>query len=320
MDSFLVIQTAFLGDVILATPVISELKRLYPNSKIDVVVRKDAKSLIENHKDVSEVIVFDKSKGKFKALKEVLSKTRLKEYDEIINLQRYFSSGVISMFSKGKRKIGFNKNPLSLHYNKKFKHQIGDGTHEVERNLKLIAHHGAEKKVKPSLYPSDADIEKTIKYKSKDYYCLAPASIWETKQLPVRKWIELGNKLLDTGVVYLIGGPNDEKLCSEINKALDNKAINLAGKLTLMQSAALIKDAKRSFVNDSAPLHISSAMNTPTTAYFCSTIPSFGFGPLADDSNIVESIKALECRPCGIHGKKECPLKHFECGHSITIN
>lgn len=319
MDSFLVIQTAFLGDVILATPVISELKRLYPNAKIDVVVRKEAKSLLENHKDINEVIVFDKTKGKLKALKEVLRKTRVKKYDEIINLQRYFSSGIISMLSRGKRKIGFDKNPLSFHYSKKFKHQIGDGTHEVERNLKLIAHHEADKKVKPSLYPSNSDLEKTANYKSSEYYCLAPASIWKTKQLPEEKWVELGKELLKTGVVYLIGGPNDEKLCASINEKLNNKTINLAGKLTLMESASLIKDAKRSYVNDSAPMHISSAMNTPTTAYFCSTVPSFGFGPLADDSKIIETEKKLDCRPCGIHGKKQCPLKHFECGNSITI-
>ena len=87
-----------------------------------------------------------------------------------------------------------------------------------------------------------------------------------------------------------------------------------------MESAALMQKAKRCLVNDSAPLHIASAMNAPTTAIFCSTVPEFGFGPLAKDSIVVESQKKLECRPCGLHGKNACPESHFDCGFKININ
>jgi heptosyltransferase-2 len=77
-----------------------------------------------------------------------------------------------------------------------------------------------------------------------------------------------------------------------------------------------MRDAAMNFVNDSAPMHFSSAMNAPTTAFYCSTIPEFGFGPLSDRSRIVESNEDLACRPCGLHGKKSCPLGHFKCGES----
>ncbi|MFY7989164.1 MAG: glycosyltransferase family 9 protein, partial [Fluviicola sp.] len=76
-----------------------------------------------------------------------------------------------------------------------------------------------------------------------------------------------------------------------------------------------IANATRCFVNDSGPLHIASAMNTPTTAFFCATIPDFGFGPLADDSEIKEVQENLDCRPCGLHGGKSCPKGHFKCGN-----
>jgi heptosyltransferase-2 len=94
--------------------------------------------------------------------------------------------------------------------------------------------------------------------------------------------------------------------------------MNLAGKLSLLESAALMKDARRNITNDSAPMHLASGVNAKTTAIFCSTVPDFGFGPLSDDSVIIETTKKLECRPCGLHGLKACPEKHFDCAYSIT--
>ena len=74
------------------------------------------------------------------------------------------------------------------------------------------------------------------------------------------------------------------------------------------------------YVNDSAPMHLCSAMNAPCSAVFCSTVPKFGFGPLSEKSFIIQTTEELECRPCGIHGFKECPIKTFECANSIDIS
>ncbi len=95
--------------------------------------------------------------------------------------------------------------------------------------------------------------------------------------------------------------------------------MNLCGKLNILQSAALIRNAKMNYVNDSAPMHIASAMNAPTTAIFCSTIPDFGFGPIASNARIIETKEKLSCRPCGLHGLKRCPEKHFKCSYNIDI-
>ena len=95
--------------------------------------------------------------------------------------------------------------------------------------------------------------------------------------------------------------------------------MNLAGDLNLLQSAGLIEHAKRNYVNDSGPMHLCSAVNAPVTAFYCSTIPAFGFGPLSDDSTINQIKEPLYCRPCGIHGFKSCPEKHFRCGHEIQL-
>ena len=93
----------------------------------------------------------------------------------------------------------------------------------------------------------------------------------------------------------------------------------MAGRLSFLQSAAMMKTAVMNYVNDSAPLHFASAVNAPVTAIFCSTVRAFGFTPLSERSFIVETTSALPCRPCGLHGKKECPLQHFKCGYSIEI-
>lgn len=320
MQRFLIIQTAFLGDVILSTPVISELNRIYPDAKIDVVVRKGNESLLANNPKINQVFVWNKQEGKYKSLFGIIKAIRKFKYDEVITLQRYGNAGLMTLFAKTKSRIGFDKNAFSWMYSKKAPHSLEDGTHEVERNLKLIEHHGAKTLIRPEMYPSDEDREAIVNYTSKKYYCLAPASVWETKRLPTEKWIELIDILLEKGDVKLIGGPTDHDLCASIQIGFPKRVQNLAGKLTLLQSAALMEGAEMNYVNDSGPLHIASAMNAPTRAFFCSTIPQFGFGPLADDSKVIETKKKLDCRPCGFHGHKKCPLVHFDCGHTIEIS
>ena len=313
MNQILIIQTAFLGDVILATPVASELKRLYPNAHIDMLVKKGNESLLANHESLRDVLVLDKSSGKRKEIRRLKKQIRSTRYDLLINLQRFGSSGLIAGWSRAKEIRGFKKNPFSFRYHKKFEHTIGDGTHEVERNLSLIQDLGASTITCPSLYPSDDDFKTVENYASGEYYCLAPASVWFTKQLPENKWLELIDSLPAESSLYLLGGPDDKELCERIKGSREDRHItNLAGKLSLLQSAAIMKKAERSFVNDSGPLHLASSVDAPVTAFFCSTIPDFGFGPLSTDSEILE-VTDLDCRPCGLHGHKSCPKGHFKC-------
>lgn len=319
VQRFLIIQTAFLGDVILSTPIIAELHRIYPEAKIDVIVRKGNESLLANNPKINKVFIWDKKKGKYKSLLKVIKSIRKFRYDEVITLQRYVNAGLMAISAKAKSRVGFDKNAFARVYNTTVPHSLESGMHEVERNLSTVAHHGVKTLVRPELYPSKEDFEQVQIYKTEKYFCLAPASVWETKKLPTGKWIELAESLIDKGKIMLIGGPDDSDLCSEIQKSFPRGVHNLAGKLSLLASAALVKDAEMNYVNDSGPLHICSAMNAPTTAFFCSTVPRFGFGPLAENSRVVETTLDLDCRPCGYHGHKECPLGHFKCGYSIEV-
>lgn len=320
MKRILLIQTAFLGDVILATPVLAELKRLFPTAQIDVLVKKGNEGLLQNNPHLTAVYTFEKNKGKFREIIRLIKLFKKSNYDLAINLHRFGSSGLLTILSGAKEKIGFSKNPFSFGYSKKFDHKIGDGTHEVERNLALIKEYGAVSIRRPELFPGQNHFDKIENYCQEKFYCMAPASVWFTKQLPVEKWIELISLKANEGIIYLIGASQDRMLCDSIIKQVKEKnVINLCGELNLLESAALISKSKRSFVNDSGPLHIASAMNAPVTAFFCSTIPDFGFGPLSEDATILQTKENLSCRPCGLHGHKECPEGHFKCGFGIEI-
>ena len=319
---FLVIQTAFIGDVILATAVLEKLHEHHPEASIDIIVRKGNEGLLKNHPFIQEVIVWDKKQNKLKNLFSISRKVRATRYDSVFNLHRFASSGIIARYSGAKNKIGFDKNPLSFLYTKTIKHDLGSGKHEVERNNELIQALTDNKASKPKLYPSVKDYESTQNYKTKPYICMAPTSVWFTKQFPKEKWVELINASSAT-TIYLLGAPSDESACnwiiSNAEKSKSTNCVNLAGKLNFLESAALMKDAEMNYVNDSAPMHLASAMNAATTAIFCSTIPQFGFGPLSDVSRVVETKEKLDCRPCGLHGFKACPKGHFKCGFGIDI-
>ena len=313
----LIIQTAFLGDVILATPLIETLSDAFPYAQIDFLLKKGNEALLKEHPKLGRVRIFDKSQ-KRKSLLGLIQEIRKEKYDLVLNLHRFASSGLITVLSGASETRGFSKNPLSIFYSKRFKHSINNGLHEVDRNLSLINDLVDIQQRRPQLYPTQSDIDFVSQWKNEPYYCLAPASVWFTKQAPPAVWQYVMEKFDEEGVqFFLLGGPADSELCESIKLISQrNNVHNLAGKLSLMQSAALMKDAKRNFVNDSGPLHIAAAGNAPVSAFFCSTIPEFGFGPLSDDSTVIE-VKDLACRPCGLHGHKACPKGHFQCGNGL---
>lgn len=321
MKKILIIQTAFIGDVILATPLVEKLKRFYPSSEIDFLLRKGNEGLLKNHPKINEILIWDKKKSKYNSLAKLGRVVRKNRYDILINLQRFASSGLLTTSSKAKVKIGFTKNPFSFAYTHKFPHIVDENMHEVQRNLSLIEHLTDGAFQRPVLYPSKNDYRKIRPLQNGGYFCIAPASVWFTKQFPKEKWVELIDRLNPDFNIYLIGAPNDLDLCDAIAKeTIHGKVKILAGELSFLQSAALMEGAKMNYVNDSAPLHLASAVNAPTAAVFCSTIPQFGFGPLSDNSHLIETSEKLECRPCGLHGKKSCPKGHFKCATMIDVN
>ena len=322
MNKILIIQTAFLGDVVLATGVLEKLSIKYPSADIHFLLRKGNEGVLTNHPKIKKLYILDKSK-KFSSMWSIIREVRSQKYDLVVNLQRFFSSGLIAVLSKGNRIVGFDKNPLSAFYSQSFSHEISNsGTkHEIERNQQLIKLETDDVAEKPRLYPSDGDYNQVKEYIIKPFITIAPASVWFTKQFPKHKWIDFINSVDEQVTVYLLGAPSDKDLNDDIIKETTrNNVINQAGKLKPLASAALMKSAKMNYVNDSAPMHFASAIDAPTTAIYCSTVPQFGFGPLSTNSTVIEVQGKLDCRPCGLHGHRQCPKGHFNCAEQIDNN
>jgi heptosyltransferase-2 len=314
---FLILQTAFLGDVVLATPLIESLRAAYPDATIDFLLRKGNESLLNGHPHLRRILVFDK-KNKLHSALALIKALRAERYDLVLNLHRFASSGVLAALSAAREIRGFSKNPLAFAFTRRFPHLLQEGLHEVDRNLSLLEGWIQHPVRRPKLYPpADAAVARP----TTPYVCIAPTSVWFTKQWPAEKWSALIHSLPPELSVVLLGGPGDREACNAIIAGSGRSGVwNMAGTLSLLASAAWMQHAVMNYTNDSAPVHLASAVNAPVTAVFCSTIPSFGFGPLSDGARIVEAPSPLPCRPCGLHGRKTCPEGHFRCAMDIQLD
>lgn len=314
---FLIIQTAFIGDVILATALIEKLHAFYPDAEIHFLIKKGNEKILEGHTLLKKVLLFDK-KNKLKCLFGLIAEIRKNKYDAVVNVHRHFSSGLLTALSGAKEKIGFRKNPLSFLFTKRIAHEWDK--HEIQRNQELIADLSDAIAVKPKLYPSAEDWKYITENFAAPFITISPATIWATKALPLERWVALIDSIPSDKKVYLLGSKADTETCNQLKNMCRNyRPEVLTGKLSFLKDAALMANAEMNYVLDSGPLHICSAMNAPVTAVFCSTSPNYGFGPLSDISFIVETKEKLNCRPCGAHGHKKCPEGHFRCAE-IALN
>lgn len=316
----LVIQTAFLGDAILASSVLETLHFYLPDAEIDFMCTEASASLFKNHPFLSRVLAWNKSKRKYKNLLKLIKTVWVNSYTHVFNLQRYATTGFLTATSGAGQRIGFDKNPLSFAFTHSVPHIIKENWHEIDRNFSVIQSClplGASVKA-PRLYATQAERTNIKPYKTMPYLVMAPASVWATKMWPEEHWAQLIERFSKKFTIYLIGGKADIELCERLVSYNSlNTVISMAGKLSLMESAVLMQGAFMNYVQDSGPVHLASAFYAPVTVIFCSTVPKFGFGPLSDNKNIVETTEKLPCRPCGLHGYNTCPQGHFKCGWGI---
>jgi heptosyltransferase-2 len=326
-DKILVIQTAFLGDVILALPVVQALKTFLPESKADFLCIPATADVLENNPDINKVIVYDK-KGADKIDKfiEMLSEVREEEYDIVICPHRSFRSAMLTYYSEAKTRIGFDKNSFSGLLTHKV-HYV-QSEHEVLRNLELvkavpgIEYDQTKISLQPKLYPSQDDINIVNHlFNKSNLISFAPCSKWFTKQLTMGKSIEIVNKLITEGYnVALVGGAADEDYGFDLQTHIhDDALINLAGKLTPLQSYVVMTKSKAVITVDSASQHLAAAAGVPVVLIYGSTNSSFGFYPLTSKNVIIEN-NQLNCRPCTDHGRDSCPLGHFKCIEDLSMS
>jgi heptosyltransferase-2 len=324
----LIVQTAFIGDVVLALPLAQVLRKKLPDAQIDFVVIPRTAGLLLNHPAINNTIIFDKrgvDKGIF-SLINLSRKLKSENYDIAIVPHRSLRSAMLVRMAGCKIRIGFSKSAGKILFTDIVTYP--PSMPEVERNLTLLRKMAIihNEKELPHLYPTDSDKEVVEKLLSdekilniKKLICVAPGSVWYTKRWRTESYIELVEKLVGRGFsVGLIGGEDDYQLCNLIHKSVDMVGVfNTAGKLTLLQSAEILRRCSVLVSNDSAPVHLAAAFNIPAVAIFGATVPAFGFAPYSDCSVVVETY-GLKCRPCAIHGGDVCPIKTFDCMKMIT--
>lgn len=312
-----IIQTAFLGDTALALYLAQEIRNLHPTCTLSFVTTPLAAPLVQCAQAVDEVMSFDKRqehKG-WKGMRTIAATLQAKKVDTVIALQRSARSSIVAALSGAKHRVGFSTAGLSLLYTHRKEWQLH--RHETERNRSLLScfeEYVRKGAALPSVHLTLQDYQ--LPFSGKPVVALAPGSVWATKRWQPEQYQQSAMMLRERGYgVVLIGGKDDVQLCADI--AATTGAISLAGECSLPQTLSLLRQCQALISNDSAPVHLAGLVGCRTIAIFGSTIPAFGFAPLGAQDVVLENTE-LSCRPCGIHGRKSCPLQTMKCMSSIT--
>lgn len=315
MKKILIIHTAFIGDIILSTPLIKKIKAKYQDCSIDYLTTPAGTAVLKNNPNLDKIIAYDKKKsGKgIRGILKIVKELKKENYDIAVIPHRYLRSSLIVFLAGIKIRIGYNNSEGKVFLNKKIEYL--KESHEVERLLNLIDLDGFEDK-KLELYPSEQDkvkvenIWKKNELNNKKVIVIAPGTKWKTKMWPSEYYNELIQRLLineNLGIV-IIGGQEEKELVM----IKDKRVVDLRGETSLLEVAQVISKAEILVSNDSSPLHMAAAFDTFIIAIFGATVKELGFTPWTRKSIVIEN-KGLYCRPCGLHGGNSCPEKHFRC-------
>lgn len=321
MTTSLVIQTSFLGDTVLTTPLLAQLANRGP---VDVVTTPASAALLAGHPAVREVIAYDKRAGDagIRGFFRMLRRLRAGKYDAVFLAQGSVRSAALALLAGIGTRVGFSTSGGAWLYSKRVPYR--DDLHHAARLLQLSRPNGREAtpdELRPTLAPGEAEraaVDALLREQGvapgDPLIALAPGSVWGTKRWPY--YPQLAGTLSGIAHVVVIGGAEDAPLAAAIREAAPG-TVDATGRLTLLASAELLRRCALLVTNDSAPLHLASAMDTPTVALFGPTVPDFGFGPLATRSAVL-GLDTLPCRPCDRHGPERCPLGHHRCMRDLA--
>ncbi len=318
----LLAQTSFLGDVILSTPVISGIKRIYPEAELWMMTTPISAPLILRDPLLSGVLIDDK-KGENSGITGLLRmKRRIKAmtFDRVYSLHRSHRTSLLLWLSCVPVRVGFVSAKLSFLYNETRFRNPED--HDVIRNLSLLSKEvpitslDSELRLFPPEYHELDNTMCNMLPRSGAYIVLVPGSAWKTKMWHWEGYHEVAKFLLKKGfAVVLLGTRAEKKLNAKV--AQDLNVINLAGKTNISEAMYIIKNSKLVVCNDSMTLHLASAFKIPNVAIFCATSPTFGFSPWKNDAIVVER-KDLDCKPCQRHGGNKCPTGTEACMKELS--
>ena len=332
MQFSLVIQTSFLGDVVLTTPLMAELARRGP---VHVVATPAGAPLLARNPDIAGVTIYDKrgtarGVGGLANVAAELTAARTRAAaegakDAVAYLaQGSVRSAALARLAGFRVRVGFATSAGRWLYTRRVLYR--DDRHHAERLWTLAVDRPevvpTPEQLRPRLFPGGAECEAVDRLLAdaalgrSPLIGLAPGSVWATKRWPY--YADLARHLSARARLAVIGAKDDAPLAAEIAAAAPGRVVDATGQLSLLGSAELIRRCLVLVTNDSAPQHLASAVGTPTVTVFGPTVPEFGFGPLAPHS-ATAGVSGLDCRPCDRHGPSRCPLGHWRCMRDLDV-
>lgn len=324
------IQTAFLGDVVLATALQRRLAESFPDAEIHWLVRPDAEAIVAPMVPAGRVLVYAK-RGEERGIAGFLRMSALlaeRQFDAALAVQRSFRTAALLRHAGIPIRIGFAGAGGSFFYTDRVAYR---GGHARDRMLGLVEGLGLAAANPPSPYlkvdpAARQAVGERLASQGIDaearLVVLAPGSAWATKQWPARYFGAVAARLLCCGYdrAIIIGGPGDRSLALEVAQAaadVSAKVVDWTGLTTTAEMVAVIDRAALCLANDSGPGHVSGAVGTPLVSIFGPTTPSMGFAPLGS-SVVLVGREDLGCRPCSRHGTARCPIATHACMEDLA--
>ncbi|MGH7823903.1 MAG: lipopolysaccharide heptosyltransferase II [Candidatus Binatia bacterium] len=322
-QKILVVQTSFLGDTVLTLPLLSEIKRRFPESELSALCTPQSAQLLSDHPDIDEVILDDKKsadKG-WTGLWRKATLLKRKGFTMVLCPHKSFRSALLLFLAGIPWRIGFRQSNGWFLFHVRVNRDPSQ--HDVERNLSILTalDISPEDCRRTINLPIDSRVEETMDsvFRSlgvdtaKPVIGINPGSVWPTKRWAPESFARLiGLLKAETDCeVVLFGGPEDADTVAQVQRLAPDAAVSLAGKTSLRELAAALSRCAVFVSNDSGPMHIAVARGVPVVAIFCATTPSLGFYPYSSRAVVVE--KRLSCRPCSLHGGRRCPLGTEDC-------
>ncbi len=322
-QKILVVQTSFLGDAVLTTPLLSEARRRFPEAELTVLCTPQAKNLFEGNPDIDEIITDDK-KGEGKGWIGIWRRAkdlRSRGFTIALSPHKSLRSALLLYLAGIPFRVGFRQSAGWFLYHRRVNR---DSTrHDVERNLSLLRPFGIDPadcqpdlraEVDPCARGAVERLFHSLGIQRSGFiFGINPGSVWPTKRWTAEGYAELMIKLRKEYrcQILLFGGPEDEPIVTRIQRFAGNIGLSLVGKIDLQQLACALDWCDLLITNDSGPMHVAVARRVPVVAIFCATTPSLGFYPYSSRAVVVE--KELPCRPCSPHGGRRCPLGTEAC-------
>lgn len=318
----LIIRLSSIGDIVLSSSFIRQVRKTYPAAHIDYLVKKEFAELVQYNPNLDNILLLDPVQG-LRGLKALRKQLHAVGYDYVFDIHNNYRSNYLhwGLFKNAKSKIkkSYIKRALLVLlkfnlYNKII--PIPLRYLEVAKKAKVMDDQlGLE-----IFWPEDVErnIEAMIpKNLGNKFIILAPGAGFFTKTWPLDYFQKLMEMILKnrTESLILIGGKTDPVHYQDL--LISQRVFSFIAKLNLLESAALIKRARVVVSNDSGVMHLSAAVGTPVLAIFGSTVEELGFFPFRAKHLILQN-QHLKCRPCSHIGKNHCPLKHFKCMRDLT--